>query len=141
MRRAIQDIVQEKKDVLIGIIGLQPEEVHVYRDLASEKCKVMTAVEAQGLEFDVVVFVHHTNAAYAMYDDDLREEKRRVARDQLYVALTRAKKRLFLSYASVRTIFGSRQVNAPSEFLADIDENLVEKEIDSGKGIGKVIYF
>ena len=41
---------------------------------------------------------------------------------------TRAKKKLFLSYASIRTIFGLRQINAPSEFLYDVPENLVERE-------------
>jgi DNA helicase-2/ATP-dependent DNA helicase PcrA len=43
------------------------------------------------------------------------------------VALTRARKKVYLSYAQVRTIFGHRQVNIPSEFVFDIPENLVEE--------------
>ena len=53
-------------------------------------------------------------------DQHLPEERR-----LFYVAITRARERLFLSYAQMRTIFGSQQVNLPSEFLADIDDSLI----------------
>jgi DNA helicase-2/ATP-dependent DNA helicase PcrA len=52
------------------------------------------------------------------------EEERRL----FYVAVTRAKKKLFLSYAQSRTIYGSRGVNIPSEFIFDIDEEYIERE-------------
>jgi DNA helicase-2/ATP-dependent DNA helicase PcrA len=45
-----------------------------------------------------------------------------------YVALTRAEKKLFLSFATFRTIFGSRQINAPSEFISDIPQDIIERE-------------
>ena len=48
------------------------------------------------------------------------EEERRL----FYVAITRAEHKLYLSYASIRTIFGSKQVNYPSEFLGDIPPHL-----------------
>ncbi len=51
-----------------------------------------------------------------------KEEERRL----FYVALTRAKEKLFLSFANFRTIFGSRNINTPSEFLADIPGELLE---------------
>ena len=53
-----------------------------------------------------------------------KEEERRL----FYVALTRARKKLFLCYASIRTIFGSKQMNIPSEFLGDVDDALTELE-------------
>ena len=62
-------------------------------------------------------------SAGAVSKEDSEEERR-----LFYVAVTRAKKKLFLSYASVRTIFGQRQVNAPSEFLSDIDDAHLEHE-------------
>jgi DNA helicase-2/ATP-dependent DNA helicase PcrA len=65
--------------------------------------------------------------------EDQKEEERRL----FYVALTRAKKKLFLSYASIRTVFGMREITAPSEFVYDIPEDLVEREW--GKNI-KTIY-
>jgi len=43
-----------------------------------------------------------------------------------YVALTRAKKKLFLSYAQSRTMWGRSQVNMPSEFISDIPEKLID---------------
>ena len=58
------------------------------------------------------------------------EEERRL----FYVALTRARKKLFLSYAQIRTIFGSRQVNLPSQFLGEIDEELLETDGNSYSG-------
>jgi DNA helicase-2/ATP-dependent DNA helicase PcrA len=58
-----------------------------------------------------------------------REEERRL----FYVAITRAKEKLFLSFANIRTIFGSRNINTPSEFIGDIPADLLEKEgEDSG---------
>jgi DNA helicase-2/ATP-dependent DNA helicase PcrA len=50
------------------------------------------------------------------------EEERRL----FYVALTRAKKKVFLTYATMRTIFGSQRVNVPSSFLLDIKEEHLE---------------
>jgi len=54
------------------------------------------------------------------------------------VAVTRAKEKLFLSFANFRTIFGSRNINAPSEFISDIPADLLEKEGEA-QGI-KTIY-
>jgi len=105
--------------------------------------RLMTVHASKGLEFENVFITGLEDGLFphkpmdSVETSEHKEEERRL----FYVALTRAKKRLFLSYASVRTIFGSRQVNAPSEYIADIDEDLVEKEIDSGKGVGKIIYF
>ncbi|MDO8659234.1 MAG: 3'-5' exonuclease, partial [Candidatus Parcubacteria bacterium] len=55
---------------------------------------------------------------------EAQEEERRL----FYVAVTRAKEKLFLSFANFRTIFGSRNINAPSEFISDIPADLLEKE-------------
>ncbi|HCJ83019.1 MAG TPA: hypothetical protein DHV52_01605, partial [Parachlamydiales bacterium] len=52
------------------------------------------------------------------------EEERRLA----YVAFTRAKKRLFLSFAKQRTIFGARQDTMISRFIEELPEELVEFE-------------
>jgi DNA helicase-2/ATP-dependent DNA helicase PcrA len=106
--------------------------------------RLMTVHASKGLEFQAVfvtgledgLFPHRQfGSTDASREHD--EEERRL----FYVAITRAKERLFLTYASVRTIFGSRQVNIPSEFLSDISEEVVEREERSGgNGGGKVIY-
>ncbi len=102
--------------------------------------KLMTAHAAKGLEFKYVfvtgledgLFPHQMDGEIKNAED--KEEERRL----FYVALTRAKEKLFLSFANFRTIFGSRQINAPSEFISDIPSDIMEKEGEKG-GI-KTIY-
>ncbi len=93
--------------------------------------KLMTVHASKGLEFDYVfitgledgLFPHQRrdDAPRASEDD---EEERRL----FYVALTRARKKVFLTYAQMRTIFGNKQVNTPSEFIFDIPAELIAKE-------------
>jgi len=59
----------------------------------------------------------------ARLDDESRQEEERRL---FYVALTRAKEKIFLSYAIFRTIFGERRINMPSKFISDIPEDLLE---------------
>lgn len=90
--------------------------------------RLMTVHAAKGLEFDCVficgledgLFPHKKSWQDEKNEDS--EEERRL----FYVALTRAKKKVFLSNAQTRTIFGSAEFNAPSEFLYDIDPDLLE---------------
>jgi DNA helicase-2/ATP-dependent DNA helicase PcrA len=105
--------------------------------------RLMTVHASKGLEFRAVfvtgleddLFPHRQfGSTEASREHD--EEERRL----FYVAITRAKEWLFLTFASIRTIYGSRQVNIPSEFLSDISEELIEKESQSGNGGGKVVY-
>jgi DNA helicase-2/ATP-dependent DNA helicase PcrA len=97
--------------------------------------KLMTVHASKGLEFKYVfitgledgLFPHERRDARQGSEDS--EEERRL----FYVALTRAKEKLFLSFANFRTIFGSRSINTPSEFLADIPVDLLEREGENGK--------
>ena len=102
--------------------------------------KLMTVHAAKGLEFKYVfvtgledgLFPHERHNETQTGED--REEERRL----FYVAITRAKEKLFLSFANFRTIFGSRNINAPSEFISDIPGDLFEKEGE--KGLLRTIY-
>jgi DNA helicase II / ATP-dependent DNA helicase PcrA len=93
--------------------------------------KLMTVHAAKGLEFDYVfvpgleedLFPHKKINEENITMAESEEERR-----LFYVAITRARKKLFLSYAQIRTIYGSQKVNSPSEFIADIDDSLLEKE-------------
>ena len=104
--------------------------------------RLSTVHASKGLEFDVVfvtgleqdLFPHKAIDGKGRTRDD--EEERRL----FYVALTRARKKIYLTHASTRMVFGSRQWNAPSEFLFDIPEDVVEQE-EKVEGGGKVIYF
>lgn len=89
--------------------------------------KLMTVHASKGLEFRAVFITgleHNLFPHAGMSRDEKRddEEERRL----FYVAVTRAKEKLYLCYAQMRTIFGARQMTLPSEFLDDIDESLLE---------------
>jgi len=62
-----------------------------------------------------------------MNEGSLSPEEAEEERRLFYVALTRARKKLFLSYAQLRTIFGRQQVNIPSQFISDIPSKLIEE--------------
>ncbi len=104
--------------------------------------RLMTVHASKGLEFNTVfvtgleegLFPHRALSADHQRDE---EEERRL----FYVAMTRAKSKLFLTHASIRTIFGGREANIPSEFLTDIDEKHLadETDLENGDG-GRVIY-
>ncbi|OHA17167.1 MAG: hypothetical protein A3H57_03940 [Candidatus Taylorbacteria bacterium RIFCSPLOWO2_02_FULL_43_11] len=107
-----------------------------------EAVRLMTVHASKGLEFDVVfitgleedLFPHKKMSENEVTDSEAEEERR-----LFYVALTRARKKVYLSYASVRTIFGSKQVNVPSEFIFDIDEEYIANE-ERLSGGGRIIY-
>lgn len=90
--------------------------------------KLMTVHASKGLEFSYV-FITGLEEGLFPHEGDEREsqEHEEEERRLFYVALTRAKSKVFLSYTSVRTIFGARQVNIPSEFITDIPEDVLEE--------------
>ncbi len=103
--------------------------------------KLMTVHASKGLEFDSVFLVGleeglfpHERMGERMNEEDAEEERR-----LFYVALTRARHKLYLSFANFRTIFGSRQINSPSSFLSDIPNDIIEGE-NKSEGRIKTIY-
>jgi DNA helicase-2/ATP-dependent DNA helicase PcrA len=91
----------------------------------------MTIHASKGLEFEYVFLVGLEQDLFPHIDIGNRkksleetEEERRL----FYVAVTRAKKKLFLCYAELRTIYGEKKINLPSEFLDDVNE-LKEDEV------------
>ena len=89
--------------------------------------KMMTIHAAKGLEFPVVFIggLEETlfpNAMSINTREELEEERR-----LFYVAVTRAKHRLYLSYSNARYRFGQLQQNDPSRFLEEIPDECVDK--------------
>jgi len=84
---------------------------------------LMTIHASKGLEFDAVFITGLEQGLFPSLREDTRdpEEERRL----FYVAVTRARKRLFLSYAGERMKYGSRERALASEFLNDIDSRLM----------------
>nr|Q9S3Q0.1 RecName: Full=ATP-dependent DNA helicase PcrA; AltName: Full=DNA 3'-5' helicase PcrA [Leuconostoc citreum]AAD51119.1 DNA helicase PcrA [Leuconostoc citreum] len=87
---------------------------------------LMTLHAAKGLEFPVVFLIGLKEGIFplsrAMMDEDLLEEERRLA----YVGITRAMKKLFLTNAFSRLLYGRTQANEPSRFIAEISPELLE---------------
>ncbi len=106
---------------------------------AGDAVTLMTVHASKGLEFRHVFITGleeglfpHRRINESARDD---EEERRL----FYVALTRAKEKVHLSYALMRTVFGERNATMPSEFLLEIDEAYVEQPTDTERR-EKVVY-
>ena len=97
-------------------------------DKRAEKVSLLTLHAAKGLEFPVV-FVVGCDAGYLPYQGksdrkiDIEEERR-----LFYVAMTRAKKRLYLTRAKQRRVFGEMRTMEISPFVHDIEQRLRSHE-------------
>ena len=146
--------IRELASLAVKYDGLTPEEgmekLLTDAALASDQdelqeykpaVKLMTVHAAKGLEFDYVFITGLEDGLFPherLGEKEISEEESEEERRLFYVALTRARKKIFLSHASNRTIFGSRQINLPSEFFADIDREHLEEEYNLKKE--KIIY-
>lgn len=104
--------------------------------------RLMTVHASKGLEFEYVFIVglEQDLFPHGPVDNGKREKRDEEEERRLfYVALTRARLKIFLSWANARTLFGSRQFGAPSEFIFDIPEELIDKE-KRFEGGDKIIY-
>jgi len=90
---------------------------------------LMTVHGAKGLEFRTVLLtgMEEETFPYRGLDEahaDELDEERRLA----YVAVTRARERLYVTHATSRTLFGRTQYLAPSRFLADLPKEFIQRE-------------
>jgi DNA helicase-2/ATP-dependent DNA helicase PcrA len=117
------------------------ERVSLVSDVDSMKdvatVTLMTVHSAKGLEFRTVLLtgMEEETFPYKGLDADRADEldeERRLA----YVAITRARERLYVTHALVRTLFGRTQYLAPSRFLSDLPPDVVEREGSSAGAFG-----
>ncbi len=111
------------------------EEISLYTDLdklneSDNVVSMMTMHSAKGLEFPTVFIVGMEEGIFpgvrSMDNPEDLEEERRLA----YVAITRAKKKLYITHAKQRMLFGSTNRNLISRFAKEIGQEYIEK-IDS----------
>lgn len=111
------------------------EEISLVADISEHKetddvVTLMTMHSAKGLEFKVVFLVGLEEGLFphqnSFNEEDGIEEERRLC----YVAITRAKERLYLLNAKSRMIYGQVTRNMPSRFIDEIDSNLIEKDFE-----------
>ena len=96
-------------------------------DLEEERVTLMTLHSAKGLEFPVVFMTGMEEGMFPhsrtlMEPEELEEERR-----TCYVGITRAQRKLYMTYASIRTIFGRTETHEPSRFLYEFPEELKEE--------------
>ncbi len=91
----------------------------------ADAINLMTIHSAKGLEFPIVFIIGMEDGIFphsrSLFEPAELEEERRLC----YVGITRAKERLYLTYCRERNLYGSTQFNAPSRFLFEIPENLI----------------
>ena len=106
-------------------VSLFSVDDRVDTDPERRKVNLMTMHTAKGLEFDAVFVVGLEEGLFPhilSFEREQLEEERRL----YYVAITRAKTRLYLTLAAERSLFGERTSNMPSRFLKEIPEHLIE---------------
>jgi DNA helicase-2/ATP-dependent DNA helicase PcrA len=92
--------------------------------------KLMTVHASKGLEFEHVFIAGLEQDLFPfkhMDDENMSQAESEEERRLFYVAITRAKKKLYLSYTIIRTVYGAQRVNMPSEFIEDIQKDLLEE--------------
>ncbi len=119
-------------------LGSDQDEMKEKEEL--DAVRLMTIHSSKGLEFPYIFITGLEEGLFPherLGDEGIDEEEERRL---FYVALTRAKKKVFLSYAHIRTIFGTQRVNAPSSFLRDIRSELLESKNPAESGFERTIY-
>ena len=118
-----------------GTVNLEDflEDISLVADVSDhtdndEAITLMTMHSAKGLEFKVVFLAGMEENimphSMSLQDKDGIEEERRLC----YVAITRAKERLYITNAKRRMLFGNTNMNPPSRFISEIDPSLIDKE-------------
>ena len=120
------------------------EEISLVSDISehqdgNNRVSLMTVHSVKGLEFDYVFIIGMEEGIFPHYNaindgsNSAIEEERRLC----YVAITRAKKKLYIISADSRMLFGNISRNMPSRFINEIDKEYIE--IDSKNPVNKII--
>ncbi|MFM2424192.1 MAG: hypothetical protein RLZZ70_583 [Candidatus Parcubacteria bacterium] len=125
---------EEAVEAFMETAALQSDQDELKDPSEEDAVRLMTIHASKGLEFPYI-FISGLEEGLFPHErlDDTgidHEEERRL----FYVALTRAEKKLYLTYAHMRTIYGSQKINVPSSFLNDISKDLVESANPKGWG-------
>ena len=110
---------------------------------SKNKVSLMTVHAVKGLEYEYVFIAGMEEEIFPHYNsiregtNEAIEEERRLC----YVAITRAKKELWIINAKRRILYGQPQINAPSRFIDEIDDKYIETENNTTSLFKKVTKF
>ena len=118
-----------------GTVNLEDflDEISIVSDIAEHKnfdnaITLMTIHSAKGLEFRSVFLAGMEENimphSMSLQEEGGIEEERRLC----YVAITRAKERLYLTNAKKRMLYGNTAMNAPSRFITEINQDLIDRD-------------
>ncbi len=99
-------------------------------DLARGQLTLMTLHNAKGLEYDCVIIGGLEDGLVPHYNSMDKEEDVEEERRLFYVGMTRARKRLFLSYANMRRRMGVVEGGSPSRFLFEVPDECLEGSLE-----------
>jgi len=127
------ETVTKKFNRLKGAEGINAflEEVSLVSDQdeideSNQAVNLMTIHAAKGLEFPIVFIAGAEEGLFpharSLYDPEQLEEERRLC----YVAITRAKEKLYIIHTTQRQIYGTSQINSPSRFIDDLPKEVVD---------------
>ncbi len=102
-------------------------DVNEQKNDDTSKVTLMTIHAVKGLEFDYVFVIGMEENIFPHVNSSFEEEGLEEERRLCYVAITRAKKKLYLLNALRRTLFGKTSVNMPSRFISEIDDEYIDK--------------
>lgn len=109
------------------------------RDENKDAVTFMTLHAAKGLEFPIVFIIGMEEGLFphsrSLMDREEIEEERRLC----YVGITRAKEKIYLTYANRRLFFGTRTQNMISRFIADLPQHILDYNVslDSSRGFNE----
>ena len=119
----------------LGALGNFLSQIALVSDIdevadSENSVTLMTLHSAKGLEFPVIfmagmedgIFPHGRSIAFGVSNSELEEERR-----LMYVGITRAKEKLYLTHAKSRKVWGNYQSNPRSRFLEEIPTDLIEE--------------
>jgi DNA helicase-2/ATP-dependent DNA helicase PcrA len=125
----------------LSLLGGFLESISLYTDVdryepGTDTVSLLTIHAAKGLEWNTVFIVGMEDgifpSARSMNEPEDMEEDRRLA----YVAITRAKERLYITHASERKLYGSTKRNPLSRFVREIDADCIDKGTKPGSTAG-----
>ena len=116
------------------------QQISLYSEqdaLASEQelVTLMTLHNAKGLEYDAVFIVGCEEGAFPhmrALEEGGEEEERRLC----YVGITRARQRLYMTWARERRLFGRAEHNLPSRFVDELPQELTESHSTAARSLG-----
>ncbi len=128
---------EDSLEKFLDDIALMSDQDTKKDDKKEPRVKLMTIHAAKGLEFNSIFLTGAEGALFSPQASELdkkkMKEKMEEERRLFYVAMTRAKKKLFISWATIRTTYGQISQNQLSSFVGDIPDYLIKEDGSFGR--------